>query len=144
MAFTNPTVADFKTRFYRDFPYGTDPEVAILDQDIAVAFQDTNLNFETNMWPDQATYTNAYLFMSAHYLVMNIRSSSQGINGQFQFNQQSVSAGPVSESFAIPQAILNHPIYGMYAKTNYGQRFLQYLLLNSVGQMFTVPGRTKP
>ena len=35
--FNNPAVSDFKAQFFRDFPYGTDVNNTILDQDIANA-----------------------------------------------------------------------------------------------------------
>src|SRR6185312_1199918 len=103
MAFTNPTVADFKNYYVRDFPYGTDPNVAILDSDIANAMVMTNINFSSDLWSDQGSYNVGYLLLTAHYLVMNIRSSSQGINGQFNFLQQSKNVGSVAEAFGIPQ-----------------------------------------
>ena len=37
MAYDNPTVQDFKDYFFRDFPFGTDPNVSVLDQDISKA-----------------------------------------------------------------------------------------------------------
>jgi hypothetical protein len=144
MAFSNPSVADFKARFVRDFPYGTDPSIAILDDDIALAFQMTNINFNPCFWADQGSYTQGYLLLSAHYLVMNIRTSSQGLNGQFNFTQQSKSVGSVAEAFGIPQRILDNPDWAMLCKTNYGAMYLQLILPQMAGQMFGVFEMTKP
>lgn len=144
MAFTNPSVAQFKNQFARDFPYGTDPNVAILDADIANAYVFTNVNFNQDLWADQGSYTLGYLLLSAHYLVMNIRSSSQGLNGQFNFLQQSKNAGPVAEAFGIPQRVLDNPDWSMLCKTNYGAQFLQLILPQLSGNIFSVYGRTKP
>jgi hypothetical protein len=77
-------------------------------------------------------------------LVLNIRSSSQGINGQFNFLQQTKSVGAVSEGFAIPQRILDNPYFSMLTKTNYGAEYLQLLLPQLAGQMFVVAGTTLP
>lgn len=144
MAFTNPSVADFKAQFFRDFPYGTDPNVAILDQDITLAFQYVNINVNQALFADQASYNIGYLLLSAHYLVMNIRASSQGINGQFNFLQSGKNAGSVSESFAIPQRVLDNPDWAILCKTNYGAQFIQLVLPQLSGQIYTVLGSTRP
>lgn len=144
MAYSNPSVADFKSRFVRDFPYGTDIATTILDQDIANAFQMSNVNMNPDIWSDQASYTMGYLLLSAHFLVVNLQTSSQGIAGQYSFLQQSHSVGSVSESFAIPQKILDNPYFASLAKTGYGAQYLQLLLPRLVGQSITVAEMTKP
>ena len=143
MSYTNPTVQDFKNQFVRDFPYGVDMNTTILDSDIATAFQMTNINFNPDLWADQGSYSLAYLLLSAHYLVMNIRTSSQGLNGQFNFTQSGKSVGSVSESFAIPQRILDNPDWAMLCKTNYGAQYLQLVIPQLAGQMFIAYGHTQ-
>lgn len=142
--FVNPSVNDFKTQFTRDFPYGTDPNVSVLDSDITSSFLYTNVNINQELFPDQGTYTLAYNLLSAHYLVMNIRSSSQGMNGQFNFLQTSKGAGPVNEAFSIPQRVLDNPYWSMLTKTNYGALYLQILLPQLAGQIYNAFGTTLP
>jgi hypothetical protein len=144
MGFSNPAVQDFKNQFVRDFPYGTDPTTTILDSDISSAFQFVNVNFNPDFWADQGSYTLGYLLLAAHYLVMNIRASSQGIVGQFNFTQQSKSVGAVAEAFGIPQRILDNPDWAMLCKTNYGAQYLQLILPQMTGQVFGVFEMTKP
>lgn len=144
MAFTNPSVADFKSWFVRDFPYGVDPTTSILDQDIANAFVYTNINFNPDLWADQGSYNLGYLLLSAHYLVMNIRQSSQGISGQFNFLQQGKGVGQVNETFSVPQRILDNPEFAMLCKTNYGAQYVLLLLPQLAGQVYTVCGGTRP
>lgn len=144
MSFVNPTITDFKTFFVRDFPYGVDPNTSILDQDIANAYQETNVNLNPALWADQNGYTLGYLLLSAHFLVMNIRASSQGISGQFNWNQTSKSVGSVSESFDIPQRIKDNPEFAWLTKTNYGARYLMLILPQLSGQMWTAYGSTRP
>lgn len=86
----------------------------------------------------------AYNLLSAHYLVMNLRSSSQGINGQYNFLQVSKGVGSVNESFSIPERITNNPYFSMLTKTNYGQAYLQLLLPQLTGQIYVVAGTTLP
>lgn len=144
MAYENPSVAEFKAFFVRDFPYGTDPATSILDSDIAKAFQMVNVNINECLFQDQSAYDIGYFFLSAHYLVMNLRASSQGIVGQFNFNEQSKSVGSVSQSFAIPQRIMDNPDWAILTKTNYGAMYIQFILPQLTGQVFLVPGRTLP
>ena len=144
MAFANPSVADFKSFFSRDFPYGVDPDVAILDADITKAFVFVNINMNQALFADQGSYNVGYLLLSAHYLVMNIRASSQGLNGQFNFTQSGKSVGSVSESFAIPQRVLDNPDWAVLMKTNYGAQFLQLILPQLAGQMYISYGSTRP
>lgn len=144
MAFTFPTIADFKDYFFRDFPYGTDPNTSVLDQDIGKAQQLANVNFSQDLWGDQGSFNAGYNLLTAHYLVMNLRSSSQGINGQFNFLEQSKSVGSVSEAFGIPQRILDNPDWAILCKTNYGAQYIQLILPQLGGQMWIAYGSTRP
>lgn len=144
MAYENPSVADFQAYFYRDFPYGTDMETSVLDVDIVTAFQMTNININQGLFANQASYSVGYNLLSAHYLVMNLRTSSQGINGQFSFLEQSKGVGSVNQSFAIPQRMLDNPDWAMLAKTNYGAQYLQILIPQLTGQIWNAYGSTRP
>ncbi len=144
MSYTNPSVADFKAYFTRDFPYGTDSETSVLDTDIAKAFGQSNIGINPALFSNQSAYSICYLLLSAHWLVIDLRASSQGINGQFSFLEQSKSVGSVSQSFAIPQRVLDDPYMAMLAKTNYGAKYLQLLLPQLAGQMFVAYGSTRP
>lgn len=144
MAFNNPTVDDFKAYFARDFPFGTDINTSVTDADVTKAFGLTNINVSQALWANQESYSIGYNLLSAHYLVMNLRASSQGINGQFSFLEQSKSVGSVSQAFAIPQRVLDNPDWSVLMQTNYGAQYLQLILPQMCGQMFIAPGSTRP
>lgn len=144
MSYTNPSTSDFKAQFVRDFPYSTDPNLGVLDSDISNAFVFVNMNINQDLFPDQASYNLGYLLLTAHYMVLNLRASSQGLNGQFNWAQTNKAVGSVSEGFQIPERIQNNPELMMLAKTNYGAQFLQLILPQLAGQVFTVRGHTKP
>jgi hypothetical protein len=144
MSFTNPSTSDFKAQFVRDFPYSTDPNLGVMDSDISNAFTFVNMNMNQDLWPDQPSYNLGYLLLTAHYLVLNLRASSQGLNGQFNWAQNNKSVGSVSEGFQIPQRILDNPELMMLTKTNYGAQFLQLVLPQLSGQIFNVCGATMP
>lgn len=141
--YTNPTVADFKAYFTRDFPYGVTDDT-VMDSDIQRAIDETAVFINPELFGTQDSYTIGFLLLSAHNLVTNLRASSQGINGQYSFLQQSRSAGSVSESLAIPQRILDNAEYAMLTKTNYGSKFLFMILPQLSGQVYIVRGRTLP
>lgn len=140
MAYINPSASDFKAQFPRDFPFGTDQNSQILDSDITSAFQETNININQGLFSDQGTYTYMYNLLSAHYLVLNLRASSQGINGQYNFLQNSKGVGQVNEAFAIPDRINANPYWAMLSKTNYGAKYLELLQTKLIGKAFAVYG----
>lgn len=144
MAYTNPAVSDFKAQFARDFPFGTDPALAVLDTDIAYAFQMTNLGINPDLWPDQGSYTLAYNLLAAHYLVMNIRTSGQGLNAQFAWLHVGKAAGPVAETIAVPQRVLDNPRLAQLSKTGYGALYLELLWPYLQGAVYAVCGTTRP
>lgn len=144
MAYQNPQISDFKLQFQRDFPFGIDMQSDVLDSDIANAFNFTNFNINQGLFSTQGNYSLGYLLLSAHYLVLNLRSSSQGINGQYSFLEQSKSVGSVSVNYAIPDRVNSNPYWAMLCKTNYGAEYLQLILPQLAGPMFNAFGTVLP
>lgn len=142
--YTAATVAQFKAQFFRDFPYSTDLTVGVLDLDITNAFNMVDITINQAMWDNQTAYTIAYCLLAAHFLVLNIRASSQGLNGQYNWMQNSKAVGPVSESFTIPQRVIDNPDFAQYFKTNYGAQYMQLIWPQLSGQIFSVCGSTRP
>lgn len=144
--YTDPSVDDFKSYFFRDFPYADDDSdlTKVVNQDIVNAMAEAVPNINVSLFTTQTNYTLGFLLISAHFLVTNLRSSSQGIAGQYAWLANSKSVGSVSEGMSIPQRILDNPVFAMLSKTTYGARYLMMVLPNMSGQMFTVCGRTQP
>lgn len=147
------TVADFKARFYRDFTYGQFPntvalnfpnESVIQDQDIQNAFDDTKLQFNQGLFGTDDDIRIGYLYLSAHNLCMNIRSSNGGINGTGAFPVASRSVGSVSEAYSIPAAYTDNPQLAIYTQTTYGIKYLEFVLPKIVGNVVSVYGGTSP
>lgn len=138
------TIAQFQAQFVRDFPYGTDPNTSVLPVDITNAFNLVDMAINQALWDNQTAYNIGYNYLAAHFLVLNLRASSQGINGQYNWMQNSKSVGSVSESFTIPQRVIDNPDFAQYFKTNYGAMYMQLLWPKLCGQIFTVFGHTKP
>lgn len=144
MSYIDPTIADFKTYFVRDFPFGNDIETDVLDSDITKAMNQTAIQINQSLFCSQEEYDIGFLLLSAHNLVMNIRASSQGLSGQFAWLQNSRSVGSVSESLAVPENITQNPLYSFFTKTNYGAQYLMLIFPTLMGQVFTVQGGTTP
>jgi hypothetical protein len=147
--FTNPSVAQFMAYFFRDFPF--QPTTQPVDFDNYIQIQDVlNAMFETNgqlnqdLFAKPSTYTQGYFYMTAHFMAENLVNSSQGQAGQYNFLQASKGGAGVSESFAIPQKILDNPTFSMFTKTTYGKKYLALVIPFLTGVMFTVRGHTKP
>lgn len=144
MSYTLPSIDDFKNYFVRDFPYGTDLSTSVLDVDISNAMVLSNINMNQEFFPSQEVFNLGFLYLSAHFLVTNLRASSQGKDGQYNWIEQSKAVGSVNTSYAIPEAILENPYWAMLTKTNYGAAYINLLLPQLSGQMFTVLGATLP
>lgn len=140
--YLNPTIAEFKAYFFRDFPYGTDINTSVTDADINKAFSQTNVNISQGLFQNQETYQIGYLLLAAHYLVTDLRMSSQGLSGQYNWAETSKSVGSVSQSFAIPQGILDNPYFAMLARTNYGAKYLELIVPLLAGNVGIAFGRT--
>lgn len=148
-----PTVEDFKLFFARDFPFQpvpfpdppneAEPDKYIQDSDIEKAFMLTNMKFNGCCFGEQEEYTLAYLYLAAHILTMNIRTSNSGASGTgFNWGVTSQSVGSVSIGSNIPQSIANNPQWSWLVSTNYGVEYLMMILPCTVGNFGSVPGRT--
>ncbi len=144
MAYTKPTVEEFKAHFVRDFPYNADPALGVTDGDISKAMLEAEASMNAGILPTQAVFTLAYLYLTAHFLVIDLRAASQGVEGSYSWITASKSVGSVSESYSVPQRILDNPILSMFSKTNYGAKYLHMLLPYLTGRIFSVCGRTHP
>jgi len=142
--YTAPTIAQFKAQFSRDFPYNSDPKVGVTDNDITYAFNLVDVTINIGLYSSQLSYQMSYNYLAAHFMVLNIRASSQGLNGQYDWASNSKAVGGVSVGIEIPQRIKDNPDFMAYTKTNYGAMYLNLLWPLLAGQVFTVCGRTKP
>lgn len=190
------TVAQFKSFFYRDFPYlpvydddalynegaivyfpttllfykcgvnGTtgvapnfvptppainpwaiipgDVDNYVLDADISRAFQEAQFNLNQGLFASDAQITIGYMYLTAHYLVNDLRTAKAGIAAVAAFPVSSRTVGSVSESYDIPDAYKTSPIYSFYTQSAYGLKFLSLILPKLVGNVGVVAGWTNP
>lgn len=138
----NPTVTDFKNYFTRDFPFGPDPQIEITDADIQRAIDETNCQINMGLFSGQDCYSMAFMYLTAHFLVTNIKNSSQGLSGQFEGLLSSKSVSSVSSSFQYPEEFSSNPLFMMIAKTPYGARYLEIIYPLTRGSVFVTEGAT--
>ena len=129
---------DFKEYFDREFEYGPDD---VRDKDVVRAIEMAETIYNPGIYPDEPTREKALLYLSAHFLQLNLDGSDAG--GQADGIMQSRSADGISESRAIPQWMLEGD-NAFYATTIYGQRWLAITLPYTVGQFHVVRGGTLP
>lgn len=142
MAYTNPDVLAFQGYFNRDFPYGNVDLTTVQDADITKALSQQQNLIPVFLFPNQNIYTQAALLLAAHFLVQNLRASSQGIAGKYEWLNTTKSVGPVSSGFQIPDRILENPELAILTSTYYGVQYLYLVIPLLTGQMFTVEGGT--
>lgn len=140
--YTNPTVADFKTYFVRDFPYGNADLSTIQDGDITKALDQQQNSINPLLFPNQNLYTPGALQLSAHFLVANLRASSQGIAGKWDWLIASKGVAAVNATYKIPDRVGNDPMLSMLCSTTYGAQYVFAILPQLTGQMFAVLGGT--
>jgi hypothetical protein len=144
MKYANPTIDEFKAYWTRDFPYSTDPAEGVTDTDIAKCFTQANFSINQNLFASQEDYTTAYMLLAAHYLVLDIRLATQGLNSTYQWAVSSRSVGAVSESYSIPTNFQNNPFLTMLSQTGYGGKYLALLLPLMHGNVLSIQGQTLP
>lgn len=143
---TPPDATAFKAFFVREFPYGSTPDT-VMDADITRALAEVVPVFNPAIWTSDE-YATAYLYVAAHNLALNIQAAgglltapgSAGIDSQGRAPVSSVSVGPVSQSFEIPERVKNSPILSGFMRTAFGQRYLEMLTPKLVGNVAVASG----
>jgi len=151
MAPTPPaTLADFKTRFNRDFKYG-DGLDQVQDNDIQNAMSDAVPLFNPSLF-STADGKTAFLFAAAHFLVTNVqtaggletKTTGQGFNNAPEEILSSKSVGGVNMGIVEPPDIIKRsPALYQFWTTGYGRRYIGMLVPRLVGPFGAVMGRAE-
>ncbi len=133
------TEAEFKTEFDRNqFVYGT-ALPSVRDIDITKAIAQAMATFNQDLFPTEVLCEQALLYLTAHFLKLDIGAADGG--GNPALIQQSRSADGVSESVNIPEW-MQQGEFAFYATTFYGQKFIVLAKPYLDGAVFSVPGGT--
>ena len=123
--------------------YADDVDNYILDEDIETAFLEAQMNFNQTLFDTDANIKIGYLYLTAHYLVNDIRAALNGVTAFGAMPVQSRSVGNVSEAYAIPEAYLNDPSLSFLTGSAYGLKYLSMIIPMLRGNVGVVCGATK-
>lgn len=133
-----PTVANSWNRIVDD------ANNYIQDYDITKAFSEAQVSLNQGLFGTDAQIQMGYLYLTAHYLTLDIRTANQGVQSTGEQIVNSRSVGGVSESYTIPQHYLDDPILAFYTYTGYGMKYLSLVLPLLRGNIGVVDGWTNP
>jgi hypothetical protein len=139
-----PGPEEFKAYFDRNqFAYG-DEYPAVRDKDISAAMGEARAMFNPDLYPDQETFSLAFLYLAAHFLACDIDAAESGGLGGAGFAQTSRSADGISESIAVPDWVTQDPGLSLLIGTYFGRKYITIALRYSDGVVFVVGGATLP
>lgn len=112
----------------------------IQDQDITNAFAEAQITFNQGLFGNDTQVLLGYLYLTAHYLVNDLRAAAAGFGAVGAMIVTSRSVGSVSESYDIPQKYKDSPVLQFYTTTMYGMKYLNMVLPYLVGNMAIAQG----
>lgn len=113
----------------------------VSDEDISKAFIEAKVNFNPKLFPSCEIMRLVFCYLAAHYLVIDLNNAQNPLAVGFMGITQSKSVGSVSESYGIPQWVLNDRNLSMYAQTGFGRKYLSLILPYLAGNIIYTPGR---
>lgn len=114
----------------------------IQDSDIMRAFKEAKVNFNAGLFSDEETIKMVFLYLSAHYLVIDLNNAMNPLGMGFMGFTQSKSVGSVSESYAVPQWMLNNAILSQYMQTGFGAKYVSLIYPYLIGNVLLIKGKT--
>ncbi len=142
-----PAISDFKVQFNRDFVYGPGLDT-VQDNDIQRGLNDAEILFNPDIWGSPTDQNTAYLYVAAHFMVLNIQAAgglSSKVQGLGVLSKgggtiESKGVGSANVGFAVPNYVRESPILSQFMRTDYGQKYLQLLTPRLVGNVAVVSG----
>ena len=114
----------------------------IQDSDIMRAFKEAKVNFNAGLFGDDDIIKMVFLYLVAHYLVIDLNNAMNPMTMGFMGFTQSKSVGSVSESYMVPAWIQNNKTLSQYMQTGYGRKYISLISPYLVGNIIFCPGRT--
>jgi hypothetical protein len=143
---TTITVEEFKTRFAKNFTFGTEID-QVSDTNIQNAINDAYCVFNNSLYPVASTENpvdiglQALNYLVAHFLTLDMDTLQMG--AQAIYLQSSRSVNGMSESLIIPDWIQNTDLMP-YATTSWGLKFLTITRPYLIGVCYSIEGYTVP
>lgn len=117
----------------------------VLDADIEKAIFQAKQFFNPNLFSTEDELLSFLVYLVAHYLVVDIQMSQEGINSTGYYIPNHVTVGDVSESYSNPtNSQGDSSIMYQLNQTRYGQKYLALVSPLMVGHFSFVGGSTTP
>lgn len=124
---------------------GDDTDTAkVIDLEITNAQRMASFNFNAGLFGDQASYSQLFNLLTAHFLVTSVKASNQGLASQYDWLTQQRTVGSVNASFAIPKWVKDSPFLSTLSQTQYGAQYLGLITPLIRGHVAVVCGATTP
>lgn len=151
MAYIQPTTAEFKAFFDRDFDFATEQATEtsvgdlsrVRDRDIERAYIEANANFNVALFVSQAQYAQAFLYLSAHYLCHDMASAQEGLSSKFTWLAAQRSVGDVFEGYFVPDMVKKSPWAMFITSTKYGAKYYSLVKPLMIGNIIAIEGMTQ-
>ena len=116
----------------------------VTDDDISRAWREARAAYNPMLIGDCEANATTFLYLVAFYLAYDLQLAASGAYGQISFPATDVKVGSVSEGYYVPQAYMEDPILGFYARNGFGQKYLSLVYLYTIGNVGVVPGWSLP
>ena len=114
----------------------------IQDSDIMRAFKEAKVNFNAGLFGDDDTIKMVFLYLAAHYLVIDLNNAMNPMAMGFMGFTQSKSVGSVSQSFALPDFVTRNAALSQYMQTGYGAKYVSLINPYLIGNVLLIKGKT--
>lgn len=123
----------------------SETNIYVLDSDIEKAYFQARQFFNNNLFDDETELLSYICYLIAHYLVIDIQMSQEGVNSTGYYIPNHTTVGDVSESYSNPTNSQGDSfILYQLNQTRYGQKYLSLISPLLVGHFNSVRGTTTP
>jgi len=116
----------------------------VLDTDIDKALVQALGFTNPEIFEDDTIKKDAFLYCTAHYLVMDIRMAESGLDSRGEGAVSSKGVGGVSVSFTLSESLAKDPQWNYFTQTAYGQKYLSYVIPRVSAFANLAAGATRP
>lgn len=117
----------------------------VLDEDITKAFDEACLIFNESLFGESEDAKKlAYLYLTAHYLVIDLNTAKNSSDLGSTGSIASRSVGNVSESYNIPKWMTDNETLAPLSQTAYGRKYYSLVKPRLIAPTFIVQGKTLP
>lgn len=112
----------------------------VLDEDITEAYAEACMLFNEALFDSDADIVTGYLYLAAHFLVIDLNMGGAESVGSSKVTSRSV--GSISESYQVPDW-MNKQGWSNYITTQYGVKYAMLVYPKTIGRVKAVWGGTR-